>query len=141
MLGTPVSSSDSQASEGGDRAKLDAEISRAIQEEIGEACSSGGTIRSEGVFLQDLNGDGLDDLIVSHAGIECGNRYALSYLCGVQVCAGQIYLNDTSTLRRAGSFEGNVEGISSSTPPIISIYQHGGRILRIQWDGRKFAGR
>jgi hypothetical protein len=119
------------------------EIATAIRllrdEAISEGCEGRpGSISDNAVFLRDLDADGNDDLILSHDGIVCAGRPQRSGFCGAQVCTLVFFLRRGDSLQLAGEDLALLDGIDNSSPPVITLYRHGGVRAQVQWNGTQF---
>ena len=108
-----------------------------VKEQIAGACDGRrGTIDPSGVIERDLNGDGEDDLIISHEAISCGG--AMSSFCGMQVCSVYFYVRRGDLLVEVHEMLGGGVEVGSGRVPKISMYAHGGRRGSVSWNGRTF---
>lgn len=107
--------------------------------EIAEACESGrGSIDPSGVIERDLDGDGRDDLIISHEAISCEGEMARSLFCGMQVCSVKFYLRRGELLKPELEMLGAGVEVGSGQVPAISMYAHGGARGSVRWSGNGF---
>lgn len=127
------------AEEGPARTAFIAAAQALIAETVAEGCNDQpGRMTSIGVIVRDLDGDGRDDLVLSHEGVECGIEASRSLFCGAQVCTTRIYLYTASGLIPQAEVLGSVIDLDGSEPPVIHIAEHGGTRLRLRWTGEAF---
>lgn len=108
-----------------------------IDEAISYACEGrGGNMASRNIFVQDLDGDGREDLILDHAGITCSSGRPIS--CGAQVCATDLFMRRGELLKKELDLLGTVTSISTDPVPTITFYMHGGGTPSLRWNGRSF---
>ena len=109
-----------------------------IDQQISEACNGGkGSISDEVLVERGLTGDGRDDLIIDHAGIQCDGA-GMSGFCGAQVCSLLIYVRQGDLLKLEVDSLGSVLEISDDPVPVLSVAGHGGNRAAIRWDGKRF---
>jgi len=117
---------------GGARAQsTDAQTREVLMREIAEACEGArGKIAREGAIERDLDGDGLDDLIVSHEHIDCGGGgggiAGRSLFCGMQVCSVNVYMRSPEGLVLEHETLGGGVEVGPGPVPTVRMYQHGG---------------
>jgi hypothetical protein len=108
---------------------VDAQTREVLMREIAEACEGArGKIAREGAIERDLDGDGRDDLIVSHEYIDCGDggMFGRSLYCGMQVCSVNVYMRGPDGLvLELETLGGGVE-VGPGPMPTVRMYQHGG---------------
>ncbi|MEN3791996.1 hypothetical protein [Fulvimarina sp. MAC3] len=108
-----------------------------VQQQIAEACDSGGTIDTGGVIERDLDGDGAADLIIAHDSIRCSNG-RMSSFCGMQVCSVEFYLRRGKLLKNVGSMLGSGVEVEGGRVPKIFMNAHGGSRGSVRWNGTRF---
>lgn len=113
-----------------------------VDQNVNEGCDGrGGTISPDSVYVRDLNGDGVHDLIIAHDGIVCSRFPQQSIECGAQVCTVNFYLFQAGRLEFTATGLALVTSISNDEPPVINLYLHGGSTASVQWNGAQFANR
>lgn len=111
---------------GGPAAAADAQ--EVLRQEIADACDGApGKVAREGAIERDLDGDGLEDLIVSHEYITCsGGMMGRSRFCGMQVCSVNVYVRGPRGLALREELLGAGVRVGSGPVPTVTMYQHGG---------------
>ena len=111
-----------------------------VEEEIAAACDGGpGSFDPAGLVERDLDGDGREDLILSHEHIDCQGQPSRSIFCGMQVCSLHFYVRRGDLLRPAGEVLGSLGPITDTPMPVITTYGHGGGQALWRWNGQAFA--
>ncbi|WP_372426898.1 hypothetical protein [Salinarimonas chemoclinalis] len=109
-----------------------------VDREIAEACGgTPGELQSEGRIERDLDGDGLEDLIVSHEWMRCTGGMGMagrSEFCGMQVCSVNIYVRRGSGFDLAREMLGADVRVGSGARPEITMRAHGGDVFGIRLD-------
>lgn len=109
-----------------------------VDQQISDACNGGeGSIAESGLVERDLTGDGRDDLIIDHAGIQCDGA-GMSGFCGAQVCSLLIYVRRGDLLKLEVDSLGTVLEISNDPVPVLSVAGHGANRATLRWDGKRF---
>lgn len=120
------------------KVKLSKAANWLVGQAIKEGCSGrGGKFGSNGIFIDDFDGDGRDDLILVHSAISCNREWRMSDFCGAAACKGDLYLRRGKLLKHNFSFYGEVE-LRNANRPVISIYGKT-EFRKLRWNGRKFA--
>ncbi|MBN9671553.1 hypothetical protein [Roseibium aggregatum] len=100
-----------------------------MQQAIADGCGGrAGSFGSDGVFEADLNGDGRDDLVLSHQGITCSGKPGTSLECGMQVCSIKVYIRKGGLLQLEEEFLGRIAGVTWIPELSFKIMSHGGQI-------------
>lgn len=117
------------------------QVSSVIQNVISTECGGQGTINPRAVYTADLTIDGIEDLIVDSSGITCesGAAYFQPLNCGAQVCNSYFFINQNGTYVKVWEQLGIVEEITANTPPLVSLYLHGGQRINVSWNGTTFS--
>lgn len=114
------------------------DAARRIDEVIAEGCMDGGTVGPDGYWEGDLTGDGHDDLVVSHGGLQC-NGQAMSMFCGAQACTIYIYVRRDAKLELVMEGLGiGFEVVEGEGLPVIRTAAHGGNPVTLRWNGTGF---
>ena len=85
-----------------------------------------GSFGGSGVYEVDLDGDGHDDLVLSHQGLSCEGPMPSSLFCGAQVCSILVYYREGGLLRLRDEFLGRIVGFQPGNRPEFKIMNHGG---------------
>jgi hypothetical protein len=117
------------------------DVAAAKAAEISRACQDGtGYFEPRGVIEADLNGDGRQDLALSHHGIVCdeGGR---SIYCGAKLCSYHVFLDTGRGL--ADVHDGLSIGMSlgEGDPPQVRVFAGDGSEHALVWTGNGFAVR
>ena len=101
-----------------------------VAREVADACGGApGKLARDGLIARDLDGDGREDLIVSHEWITCaegGGMGGRSLFCGMQVCSVNIYVARGSGLVPEREMLGGGVRVGPGARPEITMYAHGG---------------
>jgi hypothetical protein len=109
-------------------------------QEIAAACEGRpGSFDPAGLTERDLDGDGRDDLILSHEHIHCEGSPARSIFCGMQLCSLQFHVWREGRLAPAGEILGSLGWIGEGPAPVIATYGQGGRQALWRWNGHAVA--
>lgn len=110
------------------------------EQEIAAGCESGaGSFDPAGIVERDLDGDGRDDLILSHEHIICQGSHARSLDCGMQVCSVRFFVRRGELLQPAGHILGGGVTVGAGAVPTIQTYGHGGGQAFWRWNGQEVA--
>lgn len=112
-----------------------------LSQEVRAACSGApGRYDPAYVVERDLDGDGHDDLLIAHEGIECsGPGTGRSADCGMMLCSIRIWLfrGDRLTLA-VDQLMGYDVAVGEGPRPEIRWVTHDGAAMGIRWDGTGF---
>lgn len=112
-------------------------IQTAMDEQISEACMDGsGQFETRGITVQDITGDGLDDLILDHGFLNC---QGMKMTCGMQACSVVFYIQEGGRMIKRGETLSMGVSVGAGNPPILNLTAHGGSPFALQWNGREFA--
>lgn len=129
------------AQTGGDGAQR-AEFLRAAQvyidQAVTEGCMGAGGRMVDGVQVLDLDGDGNDDLLLGHFGLQCQGRSTRSGFCGMQICSSLFYLWRNGTLVLSFEILGDFIRADARVPPGVTFSTHGNPPGTLRWNGREF---
>ena len=110
-----------------------------MDEQVGLGCEGRGGRFEGGFFETDLDGDGRNDLVLSHEGITCNAAPSRSLFCGAQACSVLIYLRRGKLLQKVDEALGMQVQVSDDARPVIRMFGHGGTPHAIAWTGTGFA--
>lgn len=123
--------------------------------QIAEACGPGvrGSLDEAGIIRRDLNGDGAEDLVISHAYVRCAVPETAEVqgarppsgpgrTCSDGICPVRIFLRDGRFYRLRAEFSAadiavGPEG-EDGTPPEITGRAWGGEPFSVRWSGTRF---
>lgn len=109
-------------------------------QEIAAACDGRpGSFDPAGLVERDIDGDGRDDLILSHEHIACQGGPSRSLYCGMQVCSLQFYVRRGDLLQPAGEVAGSLGPVTDNAVPFVTTYGHGGGQALWRWNGQEMA--
>ncbi|SLN46747.1 hypothetical protein ROJ8625_02262 [Roseivivax jejudonensis] len=110
-----------------------------LEQELSAACTGiDGRARLDGGLVErDLDGDGRQDLLISHEGIVCGQTRRSGF-CGAQVCSVKIWLRRGDLLELETEFLGGGITVGTGARPTISGFGQGGKGWTTRWDGTAF---
>lgn len=119
-------------------ADLNGDVQGRISDAVSYACTGeGGEFSESSIYIRDLDGDGAQDLILDHGGLNCSG--GMSVTCGVQVCTSEIYLQRDGSLQKVIEILNRITSISADAVPLIGVWGHGGTQGEIRWNGQAFA--
>lgn len=110
-----------------------------VAQEVSAACAGGpGRYDPAYVVERDLDGDGRDDLVISHEGIDCDGT-GRSAECGMMLCGIKIWLRRGTLLVPAvDDLMGYDFAVGEGRPPEIRWVAQNGVPMSIRWDGTGF---
>ncbi|MGX1101389.1 hypothetical protein [Amorphus sp. MBR-141] len=109
-----------------------------IQQQTEKACDGApASIMPAAIYEGDLTGDGRDDLIIHHAGIQCGDQ-GLSLFCGASNCSLLIYVRRGDLLVLEDELLALDFTVKDTSGPVTINVVSGAGTDTLTWDGSGF---